>query len=659
MTNEKEQCTATELKTMIIIGNGMVSYRYCEELINKDINKKYNIIVIGAEDKPAYDRIKLTNYAKERDFKKILLKPANWYKENNIKLLLGESVLSINTDSQSLFTSKNQELIYDQLIFATGSDAFIPPIPGHDLKGVFVYRTYKDVDLIGAYASKSRIAVVIGGGLLGLEAAEFLQSLGLNTHIIEQADYLMPRQLDISGSKLLMNKVKSKGYDLHTGVLLERITQEGNLSLNIHLQNGIEISSDIVVFATGVRANSDLAKDAGIHCSSSKGIVVDDKLQTSHKNIFAIGECIRHNGQQYGLVTPGYEMAKILAERFSGMNSLFLDADMSTRLKMLGEDVISLGDALQPYKSIIFRDDNCYRKIVYSDSVIVGAIGVGEWRQSGQIQTAIQNQMPLNEKEISTFIRTGSLWKNERLEIKKWPDETLICNCMRVSKGEIVSEINNGNNTYELIKTCTGASTVCGSCEPLVQELCGQRIELRNKPEKTLLLFSFLTLAALFVLVLSPPFWSAISVKNGSYKITEFLTSSIIRQSTGFTLLGLIIIAALLSLRKRWTKIQFGKYKHWRIIHGAIGFSCLIVLMFHTGFSTGTNLNFMLFTLFCTINFFGFITGFASAFEFFGMNKLSAFCRRWKPQITFIHILAFWPLPVLLAFHIVQAYYFG
>ena len=659
MKSKNTTGSISERPSIVIIGNGMVSCRFCEELISKELNKTHKIIVIGEEEKPAYDRVKLTSYAKNREFSNILLNPASWYKDHEIELILGESVTSINTQDKKIYTSKDKSIEFSKLVFATGSSAFIPPIPGNDLEGVFVYRTYRDVDLISAYASSSRVAIVVGGGLLGLEAAEFLKSLGLSTHIIEQAEYLMPRQLDISGSKLLMNKIRNKGYKLHAGTSIQKITSAGNKSLSVKIHNADVISADIVVFATGVKANSDLAKEAGIKCSSSKGIIVNDCLESSEKGIYAIGECIRHKGQQYGLVAPGYEMAKTLAERLSGKDSLFIEADMSTRLKMLGEDVVSLGDALQPYKSITYRDENCYRKIVHFENVIVGAIGVGEWRQSGQIQTAILNKMPLNVNEISQFIKTGSLWKNERLEVLKWPDETLICNCMKVSKGKIVQEINKGNNSAQLISQCTGASTVCGSCEPLVKELCGQKVELRNKPEKTLLAFSFLTFAALLLLVFMPPLWLADSIHSNSYKITRLLTDSFYRQISGFSLLGLTLLAGLLSIRKRWGKLNFGQYKTWRLIHGALGLISLLILMVHSGFSAGRNLNLILFTCFSIINFFGFITGFASAFEFFGMNRLSAFCRKWKPQITFIHMLAFWPLPVLLVFHIIQAYYFG
>ena len=649
----------TKKEKLLIIGNGMVSCRFCEELSSIGNSSQFEITVIGAEEKPAYDRVQLTKFAKNRNLEEIILKKQNWYKDSGISLILGQSAESINVQEKTVELSSGKELSYDKIVFATGSTPFIPPIPGSQEKGVFVYRTYKDVEEIAQNAEGCRVAAVIGGGLLGLEAAEFLKDLGLNTHIIEQAEYLMPRQLDISGSRMLMTKIKNKGYNLHTGVKLKQISRHSNNSLDINFQDGNSISADIIVFATGVRANSDLAAAAGIKCSTSKGIIVDDKLETSEKNIYAIGECVRHKGQLYGLVAPGYEMAKVLASRLNGGSDLFTEADMSTRLKMLGEDVVSLGDALQPYKSITYRDDHAYRKIVHFENTIVGAIGVGEWLQSGQIQTAIQNKMPLSEKEIRTFIKTGSLWSEERLDITKWPDETLICNCMKVSKGAIIDCINAGNKTCAQVRDCTGASSVCGSCEPLINQLCGQKVEHRNKPEKTLLTFSFLTLSAVLVLILSTPFWGGDSIDSFKYKATSFLTDSLIRQITGYSILGLTLLAASLSLRKRVKKFQFGSFKGWRLLHAIIGFLSVVILMAHTGFSAGKNINLILFTTFSIINLFGFITGFASAFEFFGMNKLSAFCRKWKPQITFIHMLAFWPLPVLLVFHIIQAYYFG
>ena len=330
---------------------------------------------------------------------------------------------------------------------------------------------------------------------------------------------------------------------------------------------------------------------------------------------------------------------------------------MSTRLKMLGEDVISLGDPLQPFKSLEYQDGNVYRRIIHHEGQLVGAIGVGEWLQAGQIQTAIQNRMPINKEEQKRFLKTGALWK-ERQDIRLWPDDAIICNCMKVTKGELVGCMASGCSTVECFQKETGASTVCGSCTPMLMSLCGKEAVEQRRPEYTLLVLSFLTLAAVATIVFLPTIWGGESYKGEQFQRTQFLTDFFMRQVTGFTILGLTLFAGLISMRKRIRKVNFGKFSIWRILHGIFGLTSIIVLMFHTGFSAGKNLNFLLFTTFTFINFLGFLTGMASAFEYFGLSRLEAFCRKWKQQITFLHILAFWPLPVLITFHIIQAYYF-
>lgn len=649
---------ASNKERILLIGNGMVGCQFCIDFLAKGLNHKFELTVFGKEAKPAYDRVKLTDYAREQKLSKITLKDLTWYKKNNIKIHVDEAVISIDRETKTLTTSKDNTYTYDRLVFATGSKPFVPPIPGKENDGVFVYRTCKDVDQIIDYSKKSRVAIVIGGGLLGLEAANFIKDLGLDTHIIEQADYLMPRQLDHEGSNLFKDIIERKGYELHLGTLVKEIHKLPNGSLSVELSNGDNISTDIVIFSAGVRSNSDLAKDAGLNCSPSQGIIVNDELSTSEPNIYAIGECVNHRGNLYGLVLPGYKMAKVLVERLLGLDSHFYGADMSTRLKMLGVDVISLGDALQPYKSIEYKSGNIYRKITHKDGEIVGAIGVGEWLQAGQIQTAISNRMPLNEKEKRRFLKTGTLWA-EREDVKKWPDDAIICNCMRVSKGDLICCMNEqGAKTVEALAEKTGASTVCGSCVPLLENLCGEEVTERRKPEKMLILVSMLTLAAVLTIIFMPTIIGGDSYNGDDFQRTKFITDFQTRQITGFTILGFTVLAALLSARKRILKFRIGSYPIWRILHGFFGLFSMITLMLHTGFSAGTNLNFMLFTTFTFINFLGFLTGMASAFEFFGLNKVEAFCRKWRPQITFLHILAFWPLPVLLTFHIIQAYYF-
>ena len=653
-----EKNTSKTKEKLILIGNGMVGCQFCVEFLDQKLSEKYELTVFGKEAKVAYDRIRLTDYAREQDLDKITLKPSAWYKENDIDLHVNEAVTEIDTKKKELKTSKDKTYKFDKLVFATGSNPFVPPVEGKDNEGVFVYRTYDDVDQIIEYSKKCREALVVGGGLLGLEAANFLKDIGLNTHVVEQASYLMPRQLDMKGAEVFKQTIEAKGYNLHLGVSIKKITQADNNSLEVHLGNGKTISTDIVVFSAGVRSNSMLAEESGIICSPSKGIIVDDSLETSSKDIYAIGECVKHRGELYGLVAPGYNMAKTLATRLTGGDALFKGADMSTRLKMLGEDVISLGDPLQPLKSLEYQAKGVYRKIIHQDGELVGAIGIGEWLQAGQIQTAIQNRMPINKEEQRRFVKTGALWK-ERQDIRVWPDEAIICNCMKVTKGELVSCMAGGCETVECLKKETGASTVCGSCTPMLESLCGKASVEPKRPEYTLLITSFLTLAAVAIVVFMPTIWGGESYESDQWQRTAFLQDRDFRQITGFTMLGLTVLAGLISVRKRIRKISFVKFSIWRILHGLFGLTSIIVLMFHTGFSAGQNLNFMLFTSFTLINFLGFLTGMASAFEYFGLTKVEAFCRKWRQQITFLHILAFWPLPVLLTFHIIQAYYFG
>ena len=647
----------THRQNLLVIGNGMVSCHFCTQFVVKGMNDKYQLTVFGDEPRPAYDRVHLTSYAEHRNLKKLELKPRQWYKDNNIDLHTGEEVLAIDRENKVIKTSKGKIFSYDKLILATGSSPFVPPIPGKDLEGVFTYRTYKDVDNIIDFCSKSRIAVVAGGGLLGLEAADFLKRMGLKTHIVELADYLLPRQLDIKGAKVFKAKIMDKGFTIHNGNKINQICKNSDGSLGVQLSSGEEINADVTIISAGIRSNSELAQKAGIECSPAKGVIVDSRLQTSDENIFAIGECARYKEMLYGLVAPGYKMAEIVLKRLNGEDAKFTGADMSTRLKMLGEDVISLGDALQPEKSYEFEKEGIYRKLLHSKSRgLAGAVGVGEWPEAGQIQGAISSNMPLNNKELERFKKTGSLWEDQN-DITKWPDNTVICNCMRLTKAAIIETINKGCNKASEVAAATGASTICGSCDIYIQKLCGNNsIEPRSKPEKILLTVSFLTLCTALGIIFTPTLWSAESI--GGSPFTEIFMDSFYRQVTGFSLLFLTLCACLISLRKRWKKFTFGSFKVWRIAHGMIGLLSLIILIFHTGLSAGKNLNMALFTLFTTINILGFITGVATSFEFFGLNKISAFCRRWRKQITLMHILAFWPLPVLITFHIIQAYYF-
>lgn len=642
---------------MIIIGFGMVAKHFCDQFIKLGLMNKYDLIIFSKEKHLAYDRVQLTTYARNKDFKSIQLSDEKWFKDNDIELHLGEGIAQIEAKSKIVKSESGQMYPYDELIFATGSSAFVPPIPGVEKEGVFTYRTIEDVDAIRSFSENKKCAVVIGGGLLGIEAADFLKAQGLETHIIEMADFLMPRQLTPNASQRLKDTISDKGFTVHTGVSSKEISG-GKTGLKLHFKNGESIDCDLIVVSAGIRPNHQVAEQAKIDVSLGGGIICDDHLKTSEPNIYAMGECVRHNNKIYGLVAPGYKMAEVLAANFSGQEQVFEGADTSTRLKLLGENVVSLGAALQPFKSLVYQDETSYRMLNFDKKHLVGAIGIGEWADLGRIQSAIENRMLVNDEEIESFLKTGSFW-NISDSVEKWPDETIICNCLKVSKGEIVQCFKTCNNDIATLKKETGACTACGSCEGLIAQLAGKEVELRNKPNRGLLIASCLCLITLAVLYFSPVYWNINSYDSSSYKLTQTLRSGLWRQITGFTILGLSLFAAAISLRKRFKFFRFGNFNWWRISHGVFALMSLVILMAHTGFNSGKNINAYLFWSFTTMNLFGVITGFTTSFEFYGTNKVAAFCRRWRRQITFIHFLVFWPIPVLITFHIIQAYYFS
>ena len=643
------------LEPLIIIGNGMVAAHFCEQFVQLGLGSKYRLMIFGDEPRLAYDRVNLTAYAHRNNFTEIQFHSHQWYDDNHIELFIDEKILSVDTENQQILSDKGRKLSYAKLIFATGSSPFVPKIPGTDLKDVYTYRNCSDVDEIRYISRHKEHAVVIGGGLLGIEAADFLKFQGMETHIIEMADFLMPRQLTPDAANLLKDKIEGKGFTVHTGTSTKAITRtDGKIILQLSDEKTIE--TDLVVISAGIRPNSKIAAEAGLDCAPRGGILCNDELTTSDPNIFVMGECARHNDTIYGLVAPGYKMAEILAKRLAGEDITFTGADTSTRLKMLGEQVISIGAALQPYPSHTYSDANHYRMLVQHNMKLIGAIGIGDWEESGQIQAAVQNNMQLTDKELKTFEKTGRLWE-EAPELEKWPDSTIICNCRQVTKGEII-RCYKACNDLTKVQDQTGAGSVCGSCQPTVAKLCGQNIQLRQKPSIGMMVFSSLCLITLLVICYSPVFWNIDSYNSDRYRISEFLRSFLMRQVTGYTVLFFGILAALIGVRKRWKRFSFGKFSKWRISHAVFALLSLIAVIFHTGFSSGKNLNSWLFYSFISMNFFGVITGFTASFEFFGTNRLSAFCRRWRPQMTFIHLLIFWPLPALLVFHIIQAYFF-
>jgi nitrite reductase (NADH) large subunit len=464
-------------KNIIIIGNGMVGYKFCEKLISK--TNSFNIKIFGEEPIRAYDRVHLSEYFNGKTAEDLSMSTASWYQDNNIQLYLGDPVLEINREAKTIHSKKGVTLPYDYLVLATGSAAFVPNIPGVEKDGVFVYRTIEDLELMKTYAKKASKGAVIGGGLLGLEAAKALLDLGLEeTHVIEFAPRLMPRQIDSAGSTLLQNKLKELGLNIHLNKSTSKIAGEGKIEA-LHFNDDSKLELDMLVISAGIRPRDELAKLSGLDVGIRGGILVNEKLQTSDKSIYAIGECALYNEMIYGLVAPGYEMAEVVASGLCNIEKTFNSFDMSTKLKLIGVDVASFGDAFvtEPEgRTIVFEDTHkgVYKRInITNDGKhLLGGILIGDADAYNMLLQTVNNKivLPPNPEDLILGNREES--SESGSGVMNLPEEALICSCEAVTKGMICSIVADGSCTdIEGIKKCTKAGTGCGGCMPLVKDL--------------------------------------------------------------------------------------------------------------------------------------------------------------------------------------------
>lgn len=462
--------------TIVVVGNGMVGYKFCEKLVSR--SDQFNIIVFGEEPRIAYDRVHLSEYFNGKSADDLSLSSSSWYADNGISLHLDDPIQEINRTAKTVHSLKGAVIKYDYLILATGSSAFVPNIEGIEKNGVFVYRTIEDLDLIRDYAVNAKVGAVMGGGLLGLEAAKALIDLGIKeTHVIEFAPRLMPRQIDSAGSGMLQSKLKQFGLSIH----LNKSTSEirGNDKIEaLKFNDDTLLPVDMLVISAGIRPRDELAKLAGLQTSTRGGIVVNEKMQTSDEYIFAIGECALYNSMIYGLVAPGYEMADIVVTHLTGGDKSFYGYDMSTKLKLIGVDVASFGDAFitEPdCRTIVFEDTHkgIYKRINISNDgkYLLGGILVGEAEAYNILLQTVNNKivLPPNPEDLILGSRGGEA--AEGAGVMSLPDDALICSCEAVSKLAICSAVNDGASGIDEIKKCTKAGTGCGGCVPLVKDL--------------------------------------------------------------------------------------------------------------------------------------------------------------------------------------------
>jgi nitrite reductase (NADH) large subunit len=354
-------------------------------------------------------------------------------------------------------------------------------------------------------------------------------------------------------------------------------------------------------------------------------------------------------------------MADVVADGLMGKPATFTGADLSTRLKLLGVDVSVIGDYLQPSDPLIYRSMGVYRKLALRQGHLVGALAVGSWNQIGQIQAAAQDELRLSKRHLARFEHEGHLWPDTAQPISTWPDERLVCNCFKVTKGALVAAQHAGAISVEALAKATNASTLCGSCQPLLVELTGATPYTSTTPDQASRALKWTAVAALIAVVLLatlPPLPIADSIQHWWHEVEAFRRLGMTKQTTGYILMGPTCIALGLSLRKRWSRFSFGAFRSWRTAHALLGLGTLLGLVAHTGLRFGSNLNFALMSVFVVLNLAGAFAGWMAALEGGGNGRLGQWARRWRPLVTFSHLLLFWPLPVLLAFHILAVYYY-
>ncbi|MFI5539526.1 nitrite reductase large subunit NirB [Nocardia sp. NPDC051900] len=463
-------------KTAVVVGHGMVGHRFVEALRSRDTEGQWQVIILSEEQLPAYDRVGLSSYVGAWDPSALAL-PGNEYAGDElVELRLGQSAESIDRAARKVTTSSGDILAYDALVLATGSYPFVPPVPGHDSPECFVYRTLDDLDGIRAAAEAAgpgAVGVVVGGGLLGLEAANALRLLGLTPHVVEYNTRLMPAQVDEGGGAILERLVTDLGLHVHTGVGTSSI-EAADKGVKVTLSDETVIDAGLVVFSAGVRPRDQIARDAGLEVGPRGGIVTDLGLQTSDPNIWAIGECAAVEGVCYGLVAPGYTTAEIVADRLLGGAGEFPGADMSTKLKLLGVDVASFGDAhgvTEGALSVVLHDaaKGTYAKLVVSDDAktLLGGILVGDATAYSALRPLVGRPLPA---EPAALISPAGA----ELGADALPDDAQICSCNNVSKGAICGAIAEGACDIPGIKSCTSAGTSCGGCVPMLKKLLEQ-----------------------------------------------------------------------------------------------------------------------------------------------------------------------------------------
>lgn len=643
-----------ETAPVVVVGAGPVGMRMAQELCRR--NPGAPVVLYGEEASEPYNRVRLSSFLVGESNWQALTRDSALPPGANVATRYGCRVMAIDRANRCVRDVTGHVQHYSSLVLATGSRPYVPEIPGIRLPGVYTFRDVRDAHRLLARRVRSRRTVVLGGGLLGLEAARGMQRFHTEVSVVEHFTRLMMRQLDEAAARELLSHVAALGIEVVLGDGVKRVLGDSAVT-GIQLRSDRVIPCDTILVATGILPNTELALAAGLPIG--RGIRVNDRMQTSDPDIFAVGECAEHRNRVYGLVAPGLEQATVAAHVIAGGSTRYRGSAVATRLKVVDFPVFSMGRVTEEEtpdfsRAWVYRSGGAYRKLVTLRGQLVGAVAVGDCPDLSRLQEAVTRQRRVWPWQLLRFVRTGSLWPEEELgSVLAWPAATAVCNCTGVTRGELGRALAEGCATVEMLAARTGASTVCGSCRPLLAELAGSTAAAGPvRGWKTLIgTGGVAALATLALALVCVPYAATVQVP---WQWDVLWRDGFWKQVSGFAVLALSAALLAMSLRKRVPRVKLGDFSLWRVAHALLGALTLVGLAVHTGGRLGSNLNFTLMATFLGVVALGAAAGGVIALE----HRLGAGAARLRRTWLWTHILITWPIPVLLGFHVLKTYYF-
>lgn len=638
---------------IVIIGNGPVGIKAANLIL--ETTSDLDVIIFGEEKSKPYNRVQLSLFLAGKVTEAQLDNSIDSCENNRITEYLGRRVINIDRESKTVIDDSGATTQYSKLILALGAHPTVPKLKNTHIQGVHQFRTIDGTNELLKSKKSCKNIYIVGSGPLGLEAA-FAMKQPNNNVTLQVRNQLLGNYFNDDAQQVLIDYIAASGIKISFRNSIKKIIGTDAVTA-IETENGEQVDCDCLIFCTGIAPNVSLAKKIGLE--TSHGIIVDKYTRTSDESIYAIGDCSEFREKTFGVVSPGFKQAKSCVEHIAGHLHEFQEELPHVQVKFndyttayYGEMDVNNGE----FYSYTNRLKGIYRKLILKDNRLVGVILIGNWEEENEIKIAVNENRKFRAKALTKFEETGLLInKPQELQVKNLPEDYVVCLCQNVTKGELSNAMKSGCRTIETLGESTKAGTVCGSCKPLLANLLDKPApNLVMRHQKEIFVASIISI----VLILLTVFFEPLSVTQSvqmEWHLEKLWFDNFWKQVSGFTLLGLCLIACALVLRKRLKKFNFGHVDTWRYAHSIIGIIALFILMIHTGVRMGANLNFILMSVFLAATMTGSLVGvFMSKNHHWSDHKLRQH-RFWWSRV---HYTLLWMLLPLLIFHILSAYYF-